>query len=166
MKKINKKLLLIPLLVLLVFVTGCDNNTTTEEESVKTMKHVVCTRQGEDTNLTASMKYDIYTSDGYIKILKSQEEVTSNSQEVLDEYENAYRKIFKVYDSVEHYNTKVTREDNKVIANIDIDYRKVDMDKIVQIENITDEDNLVIHGKIKLSNWKKYMKKVGVTCDK
>ena len=40
------------------------------------------------------------------------------------------------------------------------------MDKIVQIENITDEDNLVIHGKIKLSNWKKYMKKVGVTCDK
>ena len=60
MKKINKKLLLIPLLVLLVFVTGCDNNTTTEEEAVKTMKHVVCTRQGEDTNLTASMKYDIY----------------------------------------------------------------------------------------------------------
>ena len=103
-----------------------------------------------------------FTSDGYIKILKSQEEVTSNSQEVLDEYENAYRKIFKVYDSVEHYNTKVTREDNKVIANIDIDYRKVDMDKIVQIENITDEDNLVIHGKIKLSNWKKYMKKVKI----
>lgn len=163
MKKSKGLFLFISILVLV----GCSNSNELEKNyNTRGYEHISCKRDAEDSNegTTVDIRYDIYYKGEYLKILKSEEKITSSNQEILDNYEKAYKNVYSAYDNLEYYDNTVTRDSNLVKSVTYINYGKIDMDQLLDIEG--KEDNVeVTDGKIKLEDWKSFAKKYGTVCD-
>lgn len=164
--RIMKKSKIIFVIISILLLVGCSSNELEEKYNTNGLKHISCKRDAKDDteDTTVDIHYDIYYKGEYLKILKSEEKITSSSEELLNNYESAYKKVFSAYDNLEYYDNTVTRSGNSVTSVTYINYGKVDMDKLLDIEG--EEDNVkVTDGKIKLEDWKSFAKKYGTVCD-
>lgn len=146
------------LLVMILLLAGCGSNSSVSSDGVKK-----CTRTGTVTNGSTEMNYEVYYKGEYVVLLHSTEKIISDSSSVLDTYEEAYKNIFKQYEGLEYYDNKITRSSNSVTNEITINYEKIDMGKLLDIEG--EEDNVIENGKVKLDTWLSFAKKYGVTCE-
>ena len=146
------------LLVIILLLAGCGSNSSVSSDGVKK-----CTRTGTVTNGSTEMNYEVYYKGEYVVLLHSTEKIISDSSSVLDTYEEAYKNIFKQYEGLEYYDNKITRSSNSVTNEITINYEKIDMGKLLDIEG--EEDNVIENGKVKLDTWLSFAKKYGVTCE-
>ena len=145
-------------LVMVLLLAGCGSNSSVSSDGVKK-----CTRTGTVTNGSTEMNYEVYYKGEYVVLLHSTEKIISDSSSVLDTYEEAYKNIFKQYEGLEYYANKITRSSNSVTNEITINYEKIDMGKLLDIEG--EEDNVIENGKVKLDTWLSFAKKYGVTCE-
>ena len=145
-------------LVMVLLLAGCGSNSFVSSDGVKK-----CTRTGTVTNGSTEMNYEVYYKGEYVVLLHSTEKIISDSSSVLDTYEEAYKNIFKQYEGLEYYDNKITRSSNSVTNEITINYEKIDMGKLLDIEG--EEDNVIENGKVKLDTWLSFAKKYGVTCE-
>ena len=145
-------------LVMVLLLAGCGSNSSVSSDGVKK-----CTRTGTVTNGSTEMNYEVYYKGEYVILLHSTEKIISDSSSVLDTYEEAYKNIFKQYEGLEYYDNKITRSSNSVTNEITINYEKIDMGKLLDIEG--EEDNVIENGKVKLDTWLSFAKKYGVTCE-
>lgn len=145
-------------LVMVLLLAGCGSNSSVSSDGVKK-----CTRIGTVTNGSTEMNYEVYYNGEDIVLLHSTEKIISDSSSVLDTYEEAYKNIFKQYEGLEYYDNKVTRSSNSVTNEITINYEKIDMGKLLDIEG--EENNVIENGKVKLDTWLSFAKKYGVTCE-
>ena len=145
-------------LVMVLLLAGCGSNSSVSSDGVKK-----CTRTGTVTNGSTEMNYEVYYKGEYVVLLHSTEKIISDSSSVLDTYEEAYKNIFKQYEGLEYYDNKVTRSSNSVTNEITINYEKIDMGKLLDIEG--EENNVIENGKVKLDTWLSFAKKYGVTCE-
>ena len=145
-------------LVMVLLLAGCGSNSFVSSDGVKK-----CTRTGTVTNGSTEMNYEVYYKGEYVVLLHSTEKIISDSSSVLDTYEDAYKSIFKQYEGLEYYDNKITRNSNSVTNEITINYEKIDMGKLLDIEG--EEDNVIENGKVKLDTWLSFAKKYGVTCE-
>ncbi len=166
MKK--KSSLIILGISLLFIITGCDSSKDNSSVKYSTvgLNHVECTRDAyvDDDTTDVDINIDIYyDNNDYIKVLKSVEKITSTDGKLLSQYEESYKKIYDAYKDIKYYDNEVERTETSVTSTTTINYGKVDMDKVLEIEG--EEDNVkVVDGKIKLSDWKSFAKKYGTTC--
>ena len=172
MKKISIGVLLI---ILCLFLSACGNEELTDNvdsddgniDSIDDLTHkkgtLVCTRSATATNAEPFFNYIIdYKNDEILKI-HSIEGITSADSSVLDEYEDAYKKIASYYVDLKYYDTDVKRENDKVTWETTINYSKVDLDELLALEGKS--NNIIEDGKAKLSSWLELGKKVGTTCN-
>ena len=145
-------------LVMVLLLAGCGSNSSVSSDGVKK-----CTRTGTVTNGSTEMNYEVYYKGEYVVLLHSTEKIISDSSSVLDTYEEAYKSIFKQYEGLEYYDNKITRRSNSLTNEITINYEKIDMGKLLDIEG--EEDNVIENGKVKLDTWLSFAKKYGVTCE-
>ena len=145
-------------LVMVLLLAGCGSNSSVSSDGVKK-----CTRTGTVTNGSTEMNYEVYYKVEYVVLLHSTEKIISDSSSVLDTYEEAYKSIFKQYEGLEYYDNKITRSSNSVTNEITINYEKIDMGKLLDIEG--EENNVIKNGKVKLDTWLSFAKKYGVTCE-
>ena len=124
-------------LVMVLLLAGCGSNSSVSSDGVKK-----CTRTGTVTNGSTEMNYEVYYKGEYVVLLHSTEKIISDSRSFLYTYEEAYKNIFK---------------------EITINYEKIDMGKLLDIEG--EEDNVIENGKVKLDTWLSFAKKYGVTCE-
>lgn len=165
----KKKVLLILGIVLLSLV-GCEeeNNKTSiisnnEKINTSKMEHKHCTRTATASDdIEVSLNYDIYYTGDILNIVHSEEKVTSSKKENLDLYEESYKKISEYYKDLEYYDFEVTRDENSTAAKITINYDKVDIGKLLDIEG--EEDNIIENGQAKLDKWMELSKKFGTSC--
>ena len=113
--------------------------------------------------LEASFRIVVTYKNGNMLVLHSIDTIKSDNQDSLTEYENAYNKISEQYKDIKYYDTTVTRDDNSVMFDLNINYEKVDIDKIIEIEG--DDAKMFKDGKAKLKPWLTYAKKFGTTCE-
>ena len=178
MKKILSSLFII--ILLLVFVSGCEEkeSTTTTNTQTNTSGDIssaddlvnkegmlTCTREGVGQgDITPSFSYVVTFRDGELLTLRAIEKVSSPSGTGLEEYYNAYLNINTKYEGLEHYNSEVTKTDTTVTRDTFIDYEHIDTEKILQIEgnedNVIDED-----GKASVDMWLKLASKFGTKCN-
>ena len=95
--------------------------------------------------------------------MHSLEKVISTAQEDLDEYETAYQKIYKNYEGLKYYDNKITRTENSVTSDTTINYEKINIEKLIEIEG--EEDNVIENGKVKLKSWLDFAEKFGTNCE-
>lgn len=161
-----KKISIILLLLSFLIITGCDKEKEVkvngEKVDTSKMEHKHCIRQGTMTGGEVSLNYDIYYTGDRLEVLKAEEKVTSDSEEILNTYEDAYRKIHSNYKDVEYYDTNVERTNDSVTSHITINYAKVDADKLIAIEG--EKDNVFENKKAKVSKWIALAKKFGTKC--
>ena len=165
-----KKISIVILILLVILITGCDKENNKEKvisngKTVNTskMEHKHCTREGKVTDGDVSLNYDIYYTDDRLNILKSEEKVISASDEILDTYEKAYKDIHKYYEGLEYYDTSVVRGDTTVTSTITINYDKIDIDELIDIEG--EEDNIFERKVPKVEKWLSLAKKFGTKCE-
>lgn len=166
MKKRSR--LLILTIICLLFVSGCsnENEVVSNGKKVNTSKMQVmhCTRKASaSSGIEVELNYELYYRGEDLNILHSTEKVISASDESLNLYEDAYKKIHKNYDGLEYYDAKVERGDTTVISDITINYEKIDINKLLKIEG--EEDNIIENGKAKVDKWLTLAKKFGTKCE-
>ena len=164
-----KKYLIFIILFLAIIVTGCEKKDNKEQvvingEKVDTTKmiHEHCERAGSMDGGELSLNYELYYTGEVLNLLKSEEKVISSSDEILTTYENAYRGIHEHYKGLEYYDTEVVRGDTTVTSTIIINYDKVSIPTLIQIEGA--EDNIFEDGVAKVAKWKELAKKFGTKC--
>ncbi len=162
----KKSSLLVLLLALVLLITGCEEKETvkTNGEEVNTGKmiHKHCTRAGAATDAEVSLNYEIYYTGKKLNILIAEEKVMSEKEDVLTTYENAYKGIHEHYKGLKYYDTNVVRDANSVTSTININYDKIDIDQLIDIEG--EEDNIFEDGEARVDKWLTLAKKFGTKC--
>ena len=158
MKKIGISLFLIMILIL---CSSCGKDETIEEKNGNVLH---CTRKvTAQDNMTTDIKYSIYYDGEYVTKTVAIEKITSDDKELLQQYKEAYEKVFSNYKNIDYYENKVEKNGNTVSSTTVVDYQKVDVNKIIEIEgsddNIFEED-----GRVKKDKLVIFYKKYGVTC--
>ncbi len=133
--------------------------------NVKGSGKLSCTREGNAIEgLSVEFHYYVTYEDGILLNLHSVEKVSGDSQDGLDQYEDAYKKISESYKDIKYYDMIVTRDDNSVTNDTTINYEKVDIDKIIKVEG-TDNNIFNDDKKPTLKKWLKLGDTVGITCE-
>lgn len=165
MKKYN---LLVLALVCIFAISGCvtsEKTVKTSNNKVKTgkMVHKHCTRAATaGEGIDVSLNYELYYTDDLLNVLHSEEKVISENSESLDTYEKAYKDIHANYKGLKYYDTDVIRDENSVTSIIHIDYDKVNIAALIDIEG--EADNVFENGQAKVDKWIKLSKKFGTKC--
>lgn len=170
----NKKRFII-FFFLLLCLTGCNTNNSKgniktndideKNYNTKDYNYITCIRNTEtQDDSKVDINYEIYyNEDKFVEIIKSIEKVTSSDKSILNEYKNAYKDIYSVYDGLKYYDHVIKEEDNSITSITYINYGKIDIDKLMEIEGY--EDNVTVtDGKIKLEDWKTFARKYGTEC--
>ena len=163
-----KKTSVILLIIISLLVTGCGAKkevvySNGKKVNTAKMGHKKCSRQATGgTGVDVNLDYDIYYKGEELTLVKSVEQVISADSSKLDEYEDAYKKIYEHYDGLEYFDAYVDRGDTSVTSNITINYEKIDTDALLKIEG--EEDNIFEDNKPKLSKYLSLIKKMGITC--
>lgn len=157
-------------LLIVLFLTACNKEVesgTKVDSKIDTTKSngtLICSRDATaQNNAQAKFYYEVNYRKGNIVKLHTSEKVLTTDENTLDTYENAYRKISQVFKNLNYYSTKVIREENSVEYTSTIQYDKVDMEKLKQLEN--SEDSIIKDGKIKVKDWLEFAEQFGTVCE-
>ena len=145
-------------------VTTSPTSEVEEETEDGVQVHEHCTRTGTLTGGSTDLSYEIYYTGKVLNRVESTEKVISDDDEILDQYEGAYRAIHAHYEGLEYYDTNVIRTDDSVTSIIIIDYDHIDIDELISIEG--EEDNIFEDKIPRISKWRALSRKVGMKCSK
>lgn len=163
----KKTLYFFSFICFLFLFVGCNQEQVKVEnqsENTNSMVHEHCSRVGSaGAGNSVSLEYDLYYQGDVLQLLQSHEEVFSSDQELLDTYENAYRSIHNNYKNLEYYETSLVRNDASVSSNMTIDYGKINIEQLIEIEG--EEDNIFENNVPLVSKWKELAKRVGTKCE-
>jgi len=138
-----KKYFVIVSMALLLLVTGCGN---TKEEMM------TCTRTGNMSGVEMDFTYNIYYQGDIVNKVQTTEIITSDDEETLKTYENGITSLYSNFDNIDHYNYDVVIEGNTLTSTTDINYKQMDMDKLLEIDSsigsLLNSDNQVLLDKV------------------
>ena len=165
MKKISVILIIT---ISIFFITGCNENNKviSNGTNVNTanMEHKHCTRAGTgDAGITTELSYELYYTGDKLNILSSTEKVIANKETDLDKYQQAYETINSYYKGLKYYDTEVIRGDTSVTRKTTINYDKINIKDLLDIEG--EEDNIIENGEAKVEKWISLAKKFGTKCE-
>lgn len=138
----------------LLLVTGCGSETKT----------MTCTRTLNQNGMSADLKYEVEYAKDVVKKVKSTEKITSETTELLETYKTSIEATYSPYKDVEHYNYNVTIDGNTLTSSTEIDYEKIDTDKMIEIDSANGQ--LIKDGKISLEDLTSAYEALGATCEK
>ncbi len=141
--------------ILILTVTGCGSE---KNESM------TCTRTTNQNNIKTSLKYNINYTNDYVTRVKSVETVESSNIDILNTYKEQIESLYSAYKNVKYYEYNVKIEDSKLTSTVDINYEKINTDKLLEIDSANGQ--LIKDGKIKVSDIKSVYESMGAICKK
>ncbi len=150
----KRKYLFLAVTMLVVFlVTGCSSS----EE-----KTMTCTRTMNQSGMKTNLNYKVTYSGDYVNRVQSEESIETDDTTTLNTYKEQIENIYKPYKDIEYYTYNVTIDGNKLVSTVDINYAKIDTDKLLEIDSANSQ--LINNGKVKLSSVKSLYEQLGATC--
>lgn len=150
----KRKYLFLAVTMLVVFlVTGCSSS----EE-----KTMTCTRTMNQSGMKTNLNYKVTYSGDYVNRVQSEESIETDDTTTLNTYKEQIENIYKPYKDIEYYTYNVTVDSNKLVSTVDINYAKIDTDKLLEIDSANSQ--LINDGKVKLSSVKSLYEQLGATC--
>lgn len=151
----KRKYLFLAVIISVMFLaTGCSSNS---EE-----KTMTCSRTMDQNEMKTSLSYKISYKGDYVTRVKSEESIETSDTSTLDTYKEQIEKIYSPYKDVKYYQYNVTIDGNKLISTVDINYEKIDTDKLIKIDSANSQ--LINDGKVKVSSVKSLYEQLGATC--
>lgn len=137
----------------LVMITGCGKEKT-----------MTCTRTLNQDSISFDLKYEVeYKGNDVIKI-KTTEKVKSSDKNVLEIYKETVEKTYSPYKDLEHYNYNVEISGDTLTSTTDLDYTKIDLDKMIEIDSANSA--IIKDGKINVDDIKGTYESLGLICNK
>ncbi len=150
-----KKLLIV--LGMVFLLSGCGEKEIKSLHCTIHSKNVI---DGYEVNST----YDAVGEKGYAKTVTTKEETVSDSAETLDLFEETIKTTYKnMNDTYGGYTYTVNRESNKVVADVTIDYSKMNLNKMLEDQPVLDK--YIKDGKMLMSGLQKMYEDLGATCE-
>lgn len=138
---------------------GEENNQ--DSEGTKTM---TCKRAGTiTTGVTADLTYEVTYTDLYVDKIHTVEKLMSENVAYLNLYKQKVEEGYSSYKDLEYYNYDITIKDGVLTSVVDIDYSKIDTNKMIEID--PNNATLIKDGKIKVSDMKILYHSTGAVCD-
>lgn len=157
-----KKKLLILGIIALVLITGCGQGS--KDITVKEEK-MVCTRTANMNNLEMDFNYEVYYEGNNVNKVQTTEKITSEDTSVLEQSKQQIENLYSNFDNIENYNYNVVIEGNTLTSTTDINYEKIDIDELLEIDSsisqLLNDDN-----KIDLEKITQVYEQTGATCEK
>lgn len=146
-------------MALLVLGTMCLTGCGADEEKVMS-----CSRTVNQSGVSMDLSYNVSYKGSNVTKVESTEKVTTNDSTVLETYKEQIEKLYAPYKDIEHYNYNVTIDGDTLTSKTDIDYSKIDTDKMLEIDSAN--GTLIKNGKINIDTMKSYYEAIGATCEK
>ncbi|MBQ9181101.1 MAG: DUF1307 domain-containing protein [Bacilli bacterium] len=141
-------------LFLILFISGCGNKSGVME----------CTRTTNQSNLSMDLKYTVSYEGKYVTKVSSVEKVTTEDEFVLDAYKKQLETILSSYKDIKYYDTDIKTDKNTITSTINIDYKKIDTDALIDIDSAN--ATLIKDGKVRVSDLESMYNSLGITCSK
>ena len=138
----------------LLLVTGCGNSNN--------MESMTCTRTMNQNGIKTSLKYNVVYEGDYVSRIKTVETVETDVTDILNTYKDQIESLYSPYKDVKYYGYNVDVTDNKLTSTVDINYTKVDTDKLLEIDSANGQ--LIKDGKISVDDIKSVYESLGATC--
>lgn len=158
-----KKSILLIFCVLLL--TGCGKQVEDKKEEVKTGT-IKCSLSSKDVvnGYSLEAEYNINYKGEIVESVKTTETVLTTKKNLLNQFEKTFNDTYKaVSDAYGGYDYKVTKEKDKVISVVTIDYNKMNLEQFVK-DQPTLKD-YVEGGKLKVTGLEELYKAAGATCE-
>ena len=139
---------------ILLLVTGCGNSNS--------MESMTCTRTMNQNGIKTSLKYNVKYKGDYVSRIKTVETVETDDSVILNTYKEQIESLYSPYKDVKYYDYNVDVTDNKLTSTVDINYEKVDTDKLLEIDSANGQ--LIKDGKISVDDIKSVYESLGATC--
>lgn len=135
-----------------------------EALNVKENNTMNCVYNISKSGINMDSSYIVNYEDDYVISIKSIEKFTSDDLTALDLLKKQIEEKYLPYKNLEYYDYNIEIEGNTVISTVNIDYSKIDTDKMIEID--ASNSQVIKDGKIRLSTIEKMYKSIGVNCTK
>ena len=123
---------------------------------------MTCTKTTDQNNTKMSLNYKVDYKGNYVTKVKSVEIVKSDDSEYLNTLKEQTENIYSAYNNIENYNYKTEINGNTFTSTVDIDYEKIDTEKLISIDSSNSQ--LIKNGKIDINDIKNIYESIGATC--
>lgn len=156
----KKRYLFLALVMVGVFlITGCSSKS---KDIVNNGNVMTCTRSVNKNGMKTSLNYKVYYEGDDVTRIKSEESIQMENNQSLKGYKEQIEKVYEPYKNVKFYNYNIAIRGNKLISKVDINYSKIDTNKLIEIDKANSQ--IITDGKIKVSSVKSLYEKLGATC--
>ena len=140
----RKFLMIIP--AILLFLVGCE-----KEGQISCNVHTKDVINGYELDANYVINY----KGNYAITVESKEIITSNNEGILSYFNETANNTFKTTnDTYGGYTYKITKENDKVISNVTINYSQMDLDKLVKdqprYKSFVKNDKMLVDGLINI----------------
>jgi uncharacterized lipoprotein YehR (DUF1307 family) len=154
MKKKLKLIFLIIILILLVIIIYFFLNPIKGT--------VICTYTNNNSSYKISTKYKINHYKDEVLYLSTKEVITSSDTDMLEEYKSSLELLYSKYNDLEYYNNSISLNNNKLVTITNINYKKLDFNKFIELDN--GNKDILVNNKVSLKKIKKIYKENGARC--
>lgn len=156
----KKRYLFLAIVMVGVFlITGCSSKS---KDIVNNGNVMTCTRSVNKNGMKTSLNYKVYYDGDDVTRIKSEESIQMENNKSLKGYKEQIEKVYEPYKNVKFYNYNIAIRGNKLISKVDINYSKIDTNKLIEIDKANSQ--IITDGKIKVSSVKSLYEKLGATC--
>lgn len=156
-----KKVFIIALICCLpLLITACSSDNKTSNELSGTM---TCTNESiPSAGVKLQSVYKIHYKDGYVTKLETDEKIEAEDNTSLEDYKETLESAYASYNELDYYSNVITIKDNTLYSTTEINYAKIDTDKLISIDE--SNSSLIKKGKIKIDDIKVLYQENGSTC--
>lgn len=154
----NKKIILITIssvLVILILIVSMIKL----HPSTGTMK---CIYESNTDVMNMESIYIVKFKDKVVENLTTKETMELNDEESLEKYKTCFELLYSKYYGLDYYENKVVLKNKKLISTTNINYKKIDKDKLISIDS--SNKSLFTNDNIKLTTLKKIYENNGAKC--
>lgn len=150
----KKRVLLGVLLAAVVMITGCGKEET---------KELTCTRTATvTTGVEMKLNYNVTYAGDYVKVIKTDEKIITDNKAYLETYKKTVENLYSPYKGIDYYEYDVSINGNTLTSKTNINYEKVDTDKLIKVDSAN--ASLIKDGKVKIDDVKSLYESLGASC--
>lgn len=147
--------------VLLIVTVLCGCGIKSEEKVIK----CEASQKNLANGYEIKSEYNIYAKGDVVKSVKTKEIVTSDQESILSYFQTTLNTTYEQYNNeYSGYKYEITKDGNKVTADVEIDYSKMDLKKFSD-DNTSLKSFMNDNNELTVDGLKSMYKSLGATCE-
>lgn len=123
---------------------------------------MICTYSTEADVYSMKTKYVVKYKNKVVNNVSTEEIFIKNDPTTLNEYKSTLENMYMPYNNLKYYDYSITIKDNQVISKTNINYKKLDMKKFIEIDS--NNKSILTNNKVSIKKLKKIYKNNGARC--